>query len=80
MLALHSVLGMPAYALTELWICFGFKYARILNMAGSEYTRVIQGSKYDTIWLKMSEWGVYMTEHVWFYNNRQSFEYVPYNT
>ena len=33
-------------------------------MAGSEYARVIQGSKYDTIWLNMSEWGVYMTEHV----------------
>ena len=61
-------------------------YAKILHMAkfwiwqGSEYARVIQGSKDDTIWLNMSEWDVYMTEHVWIYNNRQSFEYVSYNT
>ena len=32
----------------------GSKYTKILNMAGFEYARVTQGSKYATIWLKMS--------------------------
>ena len=51
MRALHSVLNMSEYALTEFLIYLKFKicqdseYGRILNM------QVTQGSKYATIWL-----------------------------
>ena len=46
MRTLHNVLNMPEYALTEFEMYFGYKYARILNMAVSENAGVKQGSKY----------------------------------
>ena len=55
MWALHSVLNMPEYALTEFWIylefliCQDSEYGKI-----SKYVRATQGgSKYATIWLNM---------------------------
>ena len=55
------------------YACMGLKYAKILNMAkswiwqGSEYARIIQGSKCQD-----------MAEYVWVYNNRQGSEYTSY--
>ena len=58
----------------------------VLNMPGfcfhmgSEFARIIEGSKYVTIWLNMSEQDVNMPEYGWIFNNRQGSEYVLCNT
>ena len=49
MRALHSVLNMPEYALTEFWIYLGSKYARILNM--QELHRVLDMPQYRWVCL-----------------------------
>ena len=46
----------------------------------SEYARVIQGFKYATKWLNMSEKDVNIPEYVWIFDNRQGSEYLSYNT
>ena len=51
----------------------GFKYANILNR------KVVQGFKYATIWLNMSELDVNTPEGVWIYDNKRPSKYVPYN-
>ena len=57
----------------------------VLNMPGfwiwqgPEYARNTQGSKYPTVWLNMAEYVVIMPEYAWIYDNKQDFEYVPYN-
>ena len=57
----------------------------VLNMPGlsirqsSEYVGVTHGSKYATVWLKMSEQNVNMPEYDWIFDSRQSSEYVSYN-
>ena len=53
MQALHSVLNMPEYALTELSIYLGFSIC-----SGSRYARVTEGPKYATIQLNMSEFAI----------------------
>ena len=45
---------------------------------GSEYVGVTHGSKYATVWLKMSEQNVNMPEYAWIFDSRQGFEYVSY--
>ena len=75
---LHSVLNMPEYALISSQCS--------VNMVGFwiwqvyEYARVLQGFKYGTLWLNMSEKDVNMPEYVWIIINRQGSEYVSYNT
>ena len=46
---------------------------------GSEYVGVTHGSKYATVWLKMSEQNVNMPKYAWIFDSRQSSEYVSYN-
>ena len=54
----------------------------VLNMPGlsirqsSEYVGVTHGSKYATVWLKMSEQNVNMPEYAWIFDSRQGSEYV----
>ena len=70
MWALHSILNMPEYALTEFWIYLlniGSKYATILNMIGFWICHIM--AKYAWIGL----------EYAWIYDNRQVSEYVPYS-
>ena len=59
MLALHSVLDMPKICLGRVpnmsWV---IKLPGLWIWQVSEYARVAQGSKYATIWLNMSEYGV----------------------
>ena len=38
------------------------------------------GSKYATMWLKMSEQNMNMPEYVWIYDNVHGSEYVSHNT
>ena len=74
-----KILNMEGFSICERYIAFsiyqkmprqsseyilGSKCTRILNMAGSGYARVTQGSKYTTIWLKMSKYDVNMPECV----------------
>ena len=67
MRALHSILNMSEYALTEFGI-YG-----IWMWEGSEYARVTDGSTYATnVWICLNR--------PWIYVNRQDSEYVSYNT
>ena len=50
MRALHYVLNLLKYALTDFWICIGF-----YKCQDSEYARGAQSSKYATIWLSISK-------------------------
>ena len=76
MRALHSVLNMPEYAMTEFWIYLGFstcwdsEYDRVLNMP--ELQRVPNILQYG--W--MPEQDVNMPEHVLIYDNKQDSEYA----
>ena len=76
--ALHSVLNMPEYALisSQCWVnMLGFWIWQVY-----EYVRVLQGFKYGTIRLNMSEQDVNMPEYVWIIINTQGSEYASYNT